>query len=156
MKLRNILIVLCFAITTVTITGCYPEGGASGGNINAPDFRIIGTWQITHTYLNGQEIDSTLYYANAPSTFYYFYADHVLNVMTYYKGQIRESSAGFWYFYDADNKKNQIINLDFSLVGHRYQYNATIRKLTKKEFIYEYDDESGNHWRIQLNNRSLI
>lgn len=146
------ILAFCFAIVAVSFTGCYPEGGARGGNINAPDYRIIGTWQITHTTLNGTEIDSTDYLCNQPATFYYFYADHVLNVMTYYNGQIRESTAGFWYFKD----KNKILNLDFSLVGQRTLFDANIIKLTRRELIYEYDDEEGNHWKIQLNNRSII
>ncbi len=149
--MKRIIIALALVITATLAVSCYPGGGATGGNINEPEYRIVGTWQITHTYLNGVEIDTTRYHANKPSTYYYFYADHPLQVMGYHNEQIRYSTTGFWYF----SNKNKNLDITLSFLGRRYEYSAVIYKLTKRELIYDYTDEYGNEWRLQLNNRSL-
>ena len=40
--------------------------------------------------------------------------------------------------------------MDFKLKTQRYYYVADIKKLSKKELFYEYDDDYGNHWRLEL------
>lgn len=147
---HHTLIILLLATLSILSISCYQGGGATGGNINNPEYRIVGTWQITHTYLNGEEIDSTGYHANKPSTFYYFYPDHPLQVMGYHNNEVRYSTTGFWYF----SNKNKNLDITFSFLGNRYRYSAEIYKLTRRELIYDYVDERGNHWRLHLNNRS--
>lgn len=146
MKSRHILLLALFSICSVICTSCYDEWGA---HKNA-EIRIIGSWQITHTYLNGVEIDSTDYYANMPGTYYYIYADYVLSVMTFHNGQYRYSTTGLWYL--TDHNKNLVA--EFSILGKNYSYTAYITKLSKRELFYEYDDLDGNHWRLELNSRS--
>lgn len=148
---RIVPFIAIISLCAVLSVSCYPGGGTTGGNINNPEYRIVGPWQITHTYLNGVEIDSTNYYANQPGAFYNFYADHPLEVMNYVNGQVRYSINGFWYFTD-DNSKLQISKVNF--MGRRYEYTAEIYKLTRRELIYDYYDDNGNHWRIHMNNRS--
>ena len=147
---RNLIIALFFGLTAIAASSCYEEGGARGGNINEPEYRIVNSWQITHTFLNGKEITETDYFANKPTTFYYIYADCNLSVMTTFNGQIRESTAGHWILRDH----NKYLEMEFTLLGYHYFYQAEIKKLTKRELIYEYDDPEGNHWRLQLNARS--
>ncbi|MBR6133059.1 MAG: hypothetical protein IKQ20_14525 [Bacteroidales bacterium] len=147
---RKITISALFILTAIAVSSCYEEGGARGGNINEPEYRIVKPWQITHTYLNGEEITETDYYANRPSTFYYIYADCVLSVTAYFNGQVRESTAGHWIFKDH----NKILEMEFSLLGYHYFYQATVKKLTKNDLIYEYDDPDGNHWRIEMGSRA--
>lgn len=144
---RKLYLPLALIAVACLCTSCYDEGT----KIN-PEERVVGMWQLSHTYLNGTEIDSTTYYANKPGVYYYIYADHIMSVMTYYNGQIRESTFSTYYF----DKKYQNFTVDFSLLGRRYQYTAVIKKLSKKEFIYEYDDKYGNHWRLEMNSRSSI
>lgn len=113
--------------------------------------RIIGTWQITHCYLNGTEVDSTAYHANNVRNLYFIYADHVMSVNTSYNGQIRQSTSGFWDI-TCRNKK---LSFDFTLLGRKYSYVADIEKLTRRELFYEYNDDDGNHWRLMMNLRTF-
>ena len=45
-------------VLSVALTSCenYPEGVPS---FYSSDYRIVGTWQVSHAYLNGEEVDST-------------------------------------------------------------------------------------------------
>ena len=145
MKIRRFFLAFAIMASALLFTSCYDEGS----KIN-PEERIVGVWELSHTYLNGEEIDSTTYYANKPGTYYYIYADHIMTVMALYNGQIRESSFSTYYF----SNKYQNITVDFSLLGRRYQYTAAIKKLSRKQFFIEYDDANENHWRLEMNSRS--
>ena len=156
MKSHKIVFAAILGLLVITGMSCrYPQPTFS---LHTPEYRIVGSWQVTHTYLNGTEIDSTNsdlvyetgYRANIPGTYYYIYADYVMQVMTYYNGDIRYSSAGNWYFQN-DFKD---LGLQFSILGKRYNYVAAIQKLSRRELIYEYDDTEGNHWKLHLNSRS--
>ena len=149
MKHLKLYIILAMGLFALAFTSCnpYPEGPLFG--LHTPEYRIIGTWQVSHTYLNGEEVDSTDYNANNPGAFYYFYADHVLMVAASYNGLVRES--GFASYRLSDDNKQLLI--DFTL-ARRYSYVADIKRLTRKELSYEYDDEFGNHWRIEMFSRS--
>ena len=50
-KLAKICIVLLVGITAVLCTSCE--------NLFSIDYRFVRSWQVSHTYLNGEEIDST-------------------------------------------------------------------------------------------------
>ncbi len=156
MKRNSVIFAVILGLLVITGVSCrYPQPVFS---LHKPEYRIIGSWQVTHTYLNGTEIDSTNvdllyetgYRANTPGTYYYIYADYVLQVMTFYNGEIRYSSAGNWYF---QNDFKDLV-MQFSILGKRYNYVAAVQKLSRKELIYEYDDDMGNHWKIFMNSRS--
>lgn len=156
MRFTQYLIVAMLGLAAVTCTSCrYPQPVFS---LHNSEYRIIGSWQIGHTYLNGTEIDSTHSsaieatgsLANNIGTFYYIYADYVMQVMVYYNGDVRYSTTGNWYF--QNNYKDLVIS--FHILGKKYQYVAAVQKLSRKELIYEYDDEDGNHWRIEMFSRS--
>ena len=157
MSRKRILFAAILGILVITGASCrYPQPVFS---LHKPEYRIIGTWQVTHTFLNGTEIDSTNidliyetgYRANIPGTYYYIYADYVLEVMAYYNGEIRYSSTGNWFF--QNDYKDLVMR--FSILGKRYDYMAAVQKLSRRELIYEYDDPDGNHWKIQMNSRSI-
>lgn len=156
MKRNSAIFAVILGLLVITGVSCrYPQPVFS---LHKPEYRIIGSWQITHTYLNGTEIDSTNselvnetgYRANIPGCYYYIYADYMLQVMAYYNGDIRYSSAGNWHF--QNDYKDLVLN--FTILGKRYQYTAAIQKLSRKELIYKYEDEDGNHWEIWMNSRS--
>ncbi len=156
MSRKKLLFATLLSLLAVTLVSCrYPQPVFS---LHKPEYRIIGVWQVTHSYLNGTEIDSTNrelvyetgYRANIPGTYYYIYADYVLQVMASYNGEIRYSSAGNWYF--QNDFKDLVMR--FSILGKRYDFIASIQKLSRRELIYEYDDPDGNHWKILLNSRS--
>ena len=156
MKKHRIIFAAILGLLVITGVSCrYPQPVFS---LHKPEYRIVGAWQVTHTFLNGTEIDSTNrdlvyetgYRANIPGTYYYIYADYVMQVMTTYNGEIRYSSAGSWYF---QNDFKDLV-LQFSILGKRYNYVAAIQKLSRKELIYKYDDDQGNHWELYMNSRS--
>lgn len=149
MKHIKVHILVLLGLVALISSGCtrYPEGPFF--SLHKPEYRIIGTWQISHTYLNGEEVDSTAYHANNPGTFYYFYADHILMVAANYNGLVRESS---FASYRLSDDNTQLL-IDFTL-ARRYNYVADIKKLSRKEMLYEYDDDKGNHWRLEMHSRS--
>jgi hypothetical protein len=107
---------------------------------------------VAHVYLNGETIEEADLHANRPGVYYNMYADHILTVMLYHNGQVRESTFSMWRLLD----KNKQLSLDFTIIGHHYQYTAKVMKLTKKELIFEYDDEDHNHWRLVLYAQAAI
>ena len=141
-KLAKICIILLCGITAVICTSCE--------NLFSIDYRIVRSWQVSHTFLNGEEIDSTEYIGYAPATYYYIYADHVMSVMARYQGEYRESSSAFWV---ADQRK-KTVNFKYTFFGKEYDFTASILKLTKSELLIEFDDEKGNHWKVQMFSRS--
>ena len=110
----------------------------------------MGSWQVAHTYLNGVEIDSTEYIGYAPTTFYYMYADHVMSLTGIYNGQLRQSSFATYIL----DPKAKTIKFDYTFFGKHYDFTADIRRLSRKEFFIEFDDEYGDHWRLEMFSRS--
>lgn len=114
------------------------------------EYRIVGIWQVSHTYLNGKAIDSTTYIGFSPGTYYYIYADHMMMVRALYNGLYRDSVSSY---YILDEKK-KTVEFSYSLYGRTYHFTADIDRLTRKDFFIEFDDEKGNHWRLELFTRS--
>lgn len=119
-------------------------------NLFSIEYRIVGSWQVSHTYLNDVEIDSTEYLGYAPQTYYYIYADHVMSVMARYGGEYRESSFAMW----VADQKNKTVNFQYTFFGKEYDFTAKILKLTKSELLIEFTDEEGNRWKLQMFSRS--
>ena len=105
---------------------------------------------MSHTYLNGEEIDSTEYIGYAPQTYYYIYADHVMSVMARYNGEYRESTFAMW----VADQKNKTVNFQYTFYGKEYDFTAKILKLNRNELLIEFTDEKGNHWKLQMFSRS--
>lgn len=141
-KIAKFFVVLICGIAAVTCTSCE--------NLFSVEYRIVGSWQVSHTYLNDVEIDSTEYIGYAPQTYYYIYADHVMSVMARYDGEYRESSFAMWV---ADQKK-KTLNFQYTFFGREYDFTAKILKLNRNELTIEFDDEKGNHWKLQMFSRS--
>lgn len=136
-------------MAAVAFSSCenYPEGVPS---FYSSEYRIVGSWQVSHTYLNGTEIDSTDYIGYAPSTFYYMYADHVMSLTGIRNGQLRQSSFATYIL----DPKTKTIQFDYTFFGKHYDFTADIMRLSRKEFFIEFDDEYGDHWRLELFSRS--
>ena len=135
-------ILLVAAALALTCWGC--------DQLFSYEYKIVGSWQIAHTYLNEEEIDSTDYVGYAPSTFYYMYADHVMSLMGVYNGEIRQSSFATYIV----DQKAKTVSFDYTFFGKRYKFVADIKKLARKEFIIEFNDENGDHWRLEMFSRS--
>ncbi|MBR3550707.1 MAG: hypothetical protein IKO09_01755 [Bacteroidales bacterium] len=146
---KHLHIWITIVMAAVALTSCenYPEGVPS---FYSSEYRIVGAWQVSHTYLNGVEIDSTDYVAYSPTTFYYMYADHVMSLTGIHNGELRQSSFATYIL----DPKAKTIDFNFSFFGKRYVFTANIMRLSRKEFFIEFDDEYGDHWRLELFSRS--
>ncbi len=138
-------IIILLAVTVVCCTACRYEEGP-GISFVAPEYRITGNWNLEKVFLNGTQITETSYLANNPNTYYLFNYDGPLDVVFYQNNAIQRASYGWWKF--QDNCKELI--MDFQLKTQKYYYVARIKKLSKSDLIYEYDDAYGNHWRLEL------
>ena len=141
-KKAKIWVALLCGIAAIVCTSCE--------NLFSIEYRIVGSWQVSHTYLNDVEIDSTEYIGYAPQTYYYIYADHVMSVMARYGNEYRESSFAFW----VADQKNKTVNFQYTFFGKEYDFTASILKLTKSELLIEFTDEEGNRWKLQMFSRS--
>lgn len=138
-------IIILLAIAVVCCTACrYKEG--PGISFVSPKYRIMGNWNLEKVYLNGQQISESTYLANIPNTYYMFDLDGILDILYLHDNTVQYSLYGTWKF--QDNCKELV--MDFQLRTQKYYYVAEIKKLSKKELFYEYDDAYGNHWRLEL------
>ncbi|MBP5496606.1 MAG: hypothetical protein J6X98_05505 [Bacteroidales bacterium] len=146
---KKLQIIIVAVMAAIAFSSCenYPEGVPS---FYSSEYRIVGSWQVAHTYLNGVEIDSTEYIGYAPTTFYYMYADHVMSLTGIYNGQLRQSSFATYIL----DPKAKTIKFDYTFFGKHYDFTADIRRLSRKEFFIEFDDEYGDHWRLEMFSRS--
>ncbi|MBO4232449.1 MAG: hypothetical protein J5862_04350 [Bacteroidales bacterium] len=136
---------LLFILTSVLFSGCrYKEGPFI--SFTSPDKRIVASWSLQKVYKNGEQITTSEYAALKPGCAYSFHAYGPLVVSAYVNGEIRESYTGTWQF--ANNKKELVVK--FFLIDRQYEYTAIIKKLSKNELIYEYDDTHDDHWRLQM------
>ena len=148
-RATKLFLLIAVAMMAVGLTSCenYPEGVPS---FYSSEYRIVGSWQVSHTYLNGEEIDSTEYIGYAPSTYYNIYADHVMSVMARYNGEYRESTFAMW----VADQKNKTVNFQYTFFGKEYDFTADILKLNRNELLIAFTDEKGNHWKLQMFSRS--
>lgn len=144
-KSLKICLLAVIYLLTIVLAACenYPEGVPS---FFSSEYRIVNMWQVSKSYVNGDTISETEYLAFAPRTYYYIYADHVLTVLAYYNGELRESSFATYIL----NPKNKTLEVNFSLVNKRYHLVADVRKLSRSELIIEFDDENGDHRRLEM------
>ncbi|MCQ2272496.1 MAG: hypothetical protein MJZ72_06905 [Bacteroidales bacterium] len=144
-------IITLLLLTVVCCTSCRYEEGP-GISFTAPEYRIIANWTLDKVYMNNNRIEETSTIANRPTNYYQFYNDGVMEVLTFYNNTIRYSNYGFWSF--QDNCKS--LAIDFNLINKKYTYIARLKYLSKQQMIYEYDDESGNHWRLEFSCYSRV
>lgn len=140
----KLLIILLVAVLTVALTAC--------DEMFSMEYKIVGMWQVSHTYLNGEEIDSTNYAGYNVGTYYYIYADHVMEVRAKRNGEWRSSTFATYVI----DQKAKTVEMQYTLMGNNYKFLADIDKLTKKEFFIEFDDQHGDHWRLEMFTRSNL
>lgn len=137
--------IIFLALVAVLCAGCrYKEG--PGISFVAPEYRMMGNWNLEKVFLNGEQITETTFLANKPNTYYLFELDGILDVVYVYNNAIQRAVYARWGF---QNDCKELV-MDFQLKTQKYYYVATIKKLTKRELFYEYDDERGNHWRLEM------
>ena len=121
----------------------------------SPETRIVSLWELTTVLLNDKVIFETDIYPNTPGTWYSFFDGNMLAVTIFIKkdGNIerRESYTGSWRL---ENKNKEVV-INFTLIDRTYNYTASVKKLTNKQFIYEYYDKDKNHWRFEMISKSV-
>jgi hypothetical protein len=142
-------IIMVMAALSLALTSCenYPEGVPS---FYSSEYRIVGTWQVSHVYLNGEEVDSTGYAAYEVGTYYFMYPDHVMSVKAYRNGEWRETIFANYIL----DPKTKTIDMSFTLMDKNYTILGDVKRLSRKEFFFEFDDPYGDHWRLELFSRS--
>ena len=112
-----------------------------------PEFpEAVAEWEKNQ---HGYDVDPE-YVGYAPTTFYYMYADHVMSLTGIRNGQLRQSSFATYIL----DPKAKTISFDYTFFGKHYVFTADIMRLSRKEFFFEFDDEYGDHWRLELFSRS--
>ena len=136
---------IAVGVLSIALTSCenYPEGVLS---FYSSEYRIVNTWQVSHVYLNGEEVDSTGYAAYDVGAYYIMYPDHVMAVRALRNGEWRETIFAN-YILDA---KKKTIDMKFTLMDQNYTILGDIKRLSRKEFFFEFDDRYGDHWRLEL------
>lgn len=145
-KTLKSIVVIILAALSFTVTSCenYPEGVPS---VYSSEYRVINLWQVSHSYINGDTVSKDdPYIAFVTGSYYYIYADNVLTVLGLYNGELRQSTFATWIL----NPKAKTLELDFNLVSKKYRITADIMKLSRKELIIEFDDENGDHRRLEM------
>ena len=46
------------------------------------------------------------------------------------------------------------VEFDYTFFGKHYHFSADVKRLSRREFFFEFDDEDGDHWRLELFSRS--
>ncbi|MDY6348163.1 MAG: hypothetical protein SPL42_07035 [Bacteroidales bacterium] len=147
-RITKAVFIAIAALSSIILASCenYPEGVLS---FHSSEYRIVNVWQVSNTYKNGEKITNTEHAGFAPGSFYYIYADHILRVLAVHNGEIRESTFATWIL----DTKSKTVEFNYTLVGKRYHFTADIRKLSRREFTIEFNDENNDHWRLELFSR---
>ena len=136
------------AVTTVS---CRYDEGPFVSFRKAED-RLVGYWKLADVYKNGEAVDSTNVLPNRPGNFYAFFTERMISVSALDGTTWYESVYGGWEFEDH----NKELYVTFVLKNKKYEYTAVIKRLTRDELVYEYDDEKGDHWRFEFDSRSSL
>jgi len=106
---------------------------------------LYNTWHLQSVTMNGQALNDSSQFNVIPNyTFYTFFYGNSLTVQTFAEGRRISSSDGI---YNLVGKSK--IEMSFTILYNRYNINAKIKKLTKKELNLEYEDK-GNTYFLKL------
>lgn len=149
--MKKIVLYFLFVAVAAIFVSCKYEEGPFISFRDAEE-RIVGYWKLADVYVNGEPADSTAILPNRPGNFYSFFIERMIS-LTALDGTIwYESVYGGWEF----ENKNKELYVAFTLKNKKYEYTAVIKRLTRDELVYEYDDENGDHWRLEFDSRSSM
>jgi len=107
--------------------------------------KLYNSWNLQTVLMNGEPLNDSLQLNVIPYyTYYTFFYANSLHVQTYSHEQFISSSDGFYQFVNSST-----IKMRFTLLYKRYDIEAKIKKLTKKELNLEYED-NGNTYFLKL------
>ncbi|MBO4645690.1 MAG: hypothetical protein J5642_04165 [Bacteroidales bacterium] len=149
--MKKIAIFVLCAVAALTIASCrYDEGPYI--SFRSPETRLVGYWKLSKVVLNGEEMDSTSVLPNNPDNYFAFFSEKMLSVSALDGSLWRESIYGAWDFVEKERK----LYIYFTLKNRKYEYTATIKRLTREDLIYEYTDDKGDTWRLSFDSRSSM
>lgn len=151
MKLKKRIIWILLLSLVIATSSCRYEEGPYV-SFTSPETRLVGYWKLSKVELNGTEVETTSNQSALPGNYFAFFIERMLSVTTVKDGVILESVSGYWEF--QNHEKELIIN--FVLANKEYSYIATIKRLTKKELVYEYVDQYGDTWKLTFDSRSNL
>lgn len=141
-------LILLMALTSVS---CRYAEGPFLSFIN-PEERLVGYWKLDAVYLNDTKIDSSDVLPNNPGCYYAFFTERMVSVSALQGSTYYESMYGEWAL--QNHEKELYVN--YVLRNKRYTYTAVIKKLSRKNLIYEFYDEYGDKWRFEFFTRSNL
>ena len=141
-------LILLMALTSVS---CRYAEGPFLSFIN-PEERLVGYWKLDAVYLNDTKIDSSAVLPNNPGCYYAFFTERMVSVSALQGSTYYESMYGEWAL--QNHEKELYVN--YVLRNKRYTYTAVIKKLSRKNLIYEFYDEYGDKWRFEFFTRSNL
>ena len=151
--IKKIVLVCLLALSGIVFVSCrYNEGPWI--SFIKPEERLVGYWKLADVYCNGTKVDSATVFANKPGNYYAFFFEGMVSVSALDTTMNRweESDYGGWQF---ENHCKEIY-VTFSLKHRKYEYTATIKRLTRDDLIYEYNDNNGDLWRLEFESRSTM
>ncbi len=151
--IKKLFLYCMLALTGLTFVSCrYDEGPFI--SFTKPEDRLVGYWKLKEVYCNGAKMDSATVFANQPGNYYAFFFEGMASVSALDSTMNiwEESDYGGWQF---ENRCKEIYVI-FSLKHRKYEYTAVIKRLTRDDLIYEYNDNNGDRWRLEFESRSTM
>ena len=103
---------------------------------------IVNRWRLQTVLMNGDTLNDSLQFNVIPKyTVYSFYYFNSLVVSTDVNNQWTSSSDGFYQF-----TSKSTIGMRFTLLYNRYEIEAKIKKLTRRELNLEYKDDGNTYF----------
>ena len=126
--MKKIILFCLLALTGLTFVSCrYNEGPFI--SFTKPEDRLVGYWKLKDVYCNGAKMDSTTVFANQKGNYYAFFFEGMMSVsaLDSTMNLWEESDYGGWQF---ENRCKEIYVI-FSLKHRKYEYTATIKRLSR-------------------------
>jgi hypothetical protein len=106
------------------------------------------SWRLQTVLMNDEPLNDSLQFNVIPKyTYYQFFVENTLSVITYAQEEHIASSSGFYRF-----ENRSTLEMRFSLLYKRYHMKATIKKLTSRELNLEYEDNGNTYFLILFSN----
>jgi hypothetical protein len=92
--------------------------------------------------MNGDTLNDTSQFNVIPQyTFYTFFYQNTFSVRTYLFGQTATSSDGYYFL-----RNNSTIEMKYTILYQRYEIEANIKKLNRRELFLEYEDNGNTYF----------
>ena len=136
--MKKIFVYLLFIGIAVSTISCNKED------------TLIGYWKINSTTQNGRSISAIEGCPYNPGNFFAFFSEKSLSISALINNTWYESTYGAWEL----KKNGKKLDGYFVLRSRRYDFSATVEKLTKRRLKIQFTDNHGDKWIIEFDSRS--